>query len=246
MRTKLAIAAFAALALSSCADNDGPPPGAGAETGGAHPVDAIAARSDTLLISAFTFTTEQGPVRIDSDCTGTVCRLTSAGLDERIDLRGLAGDVPSGEPGVWPPAATETYRGVSLVTVTEIDPNTGELKNFGAWMHHGFFFAGGGVITDEGETITFPLAAFIGDAAGTNPVSGSASWAGVMIGAEEGETIVKVRGDADLTADFASASVDVAFTKIADDARRGAGQPPLDRCSNGGRALSRGHGGEQD
>lgn len=102
MKTNLAIAAFAAIALSSCTNNDGP--AAGAETGGAHPVEAIAARSDTLLMSDFTITTEQGPVSIDSDCAGTVCRLTSARLDERIDLRGLVGGVPSGEPGVWPMA----------------------------------------------------------------------------------------------------------------------------------------------
>lgn len=63
----------------------------------------------------------------------------------------------------------------------------------------------------------------VGVPAGTNPVSGSASWTGVMVGADRSPTDRRdatvgnfIRGDATLTVDFAQTNVDVVFDNIMD------------------------------
>ena len=64
----------------------------------------------------------------------------------------------------------------------------------------------------------------LGDATGTNPVSGSATWSGAMTGLDHsthqyGELTNRVRGDATITIDdFSSSKADVAFTNIRDTA----------------------------
>ncbi len=87
---------------------------------------------------------------------------------------------------------------------------------YAGWMAHNFFLVAGSAIEDtnplDPRLTTFHHAYSIGDTTGRNPVSGSASWAGVMAGyTGDGKTIA---GDADLTADFAASNLDLEFTNM--------------------------------
>lgn len=91
-----------------------------------------------------------------------------------------------------------------------------EGMGYAGGMEHNFFFVAGSAIEDtnplEPRLTTFHHAYSIGDRTGRNPVSGSASWAGVMAGyTGDGKTIA---GDADLTADFAASNLDLEFTNM--------------------------------
>ena len=215
------ISVFTGLALAACSNNDGGndrPSQPGADMSPIAPsgetVQEIAARADTMLLADFPIQTEGGEVRVEAECSGTVCRLRAAGLPlETVSLADFSDD-----PEAWP-QASETYRGVPLAEYTERIGQS-EFRAFGAWLEHTFFAAGAGDIKDveTGERILFPLAFSAGDATGANPVSGSAGWAGAMIGADTSAALATVRGHADLTVHFARSTVDVAFSSIADNA----------------------------
>ena len=80
-----------------------------------------------------------------------------------------------------------------------------DYQTYGGWGDHSLF----GVFAEDDTA----FAATAGDDTGSRPISGSASWRGVMVGADfardEG-----FQGDATITADFAASHVDVAFTNI--------------------------------
>ena len=101
--------------------------------------------------------------------------------------------------------------------------------NLAGWLEHSFFhvgeFAAGSTEAAVGPyRSTFAEVYSIGDATGTNPVSGSASWSGTMAGIDHsthqsGELTNRVRGNATVTIDdFSSPRMDVAFTNIRDTA----------------------------
>lgn len=114
-------------------------------------------------------------------------------------------------------------QGVSLASVHSRGV-TGGAFDFGGWMEHSFFLvAVWNPMRDD------PLDPFesvyadvfsAGNATGTNPVSGSATWRGAMIGVDaseadsEGNAIV---GDATISiGSFANPAVDVSFTGLVD------------------------------
>ena len=79
------------------------------------------------------------------------------------------------------------------------------------WLDHTVFFALG--IFDEASG-HWNGAETYGVATGTAPLTGSATWGGVMIGVSTTGTSYGVIGNALLSADFASETLDVAFTDI--------------------------------
>ena len=92
---------------------------------------------------------------------------------------------------------------------------------YGGWLQHSVFVA------ESAEVIRNPLLTGVsaaygysaGNATGSNPVSGSASWNGVMVGMDTSDTQARgnpVQGHADIDLDLASEEVDVAFTSIVD------------------------------
>ena len=96
---------------------------------------------------------------------------------------------------------------------------------YGGWLEHNWFFVAGITTTDETVgVVSAPFSMSVGDATGSNPVRGSATWSGVMSGVDVSVSyyLNHIRGDADLTiADFADPKLDVAFTNIRDvDASR--------------------------
>lgn len=100
-------------------------------------------------------------------------------------------------------------------------PNSVDYRTLGGWMEYSFF----AVNLWEFDPTTWQLwnAASAGLESGSNPVSGSATWTGAMVGRTRGEANheepgVAVVGNSNLTFDFSANQIDVALTGIqADD-----------------------------
>lgn len=211
-----AIAAAPALALLAAGCGGGSP------TVERHPIDRIVGSADTLLMSDMVISTDRGDIRIESRCSGTSCTLSVLGVEAGdASVAGLT----KGSEDAWP-AATETYRGVSLTREAGFGV-VGEAISggsaWGAWLEHGAFLVGHTTyVDDELGNVIIPLAVSFGDATGTNPapVAGSATWSGVMMGTDMGAAASRpreIRGDADITiAELANPGVEVAFTNIRD------------------------------
>ena len=96
-----------------------------------------------------------------------------------------------------------------------------ERYGYGGWLEHSLFVAERAEVTDHPllPDISAAYAYSVGNAAGSNPVSGNATWNGVMVGLDVSDTQAQgnpVQGHARIELDLASQDVDVAFTNIAD------------------------------
>ena len=190
-----AMAAFPALALLAAGC------GGGSSMAELHPIDRIARSADTLLVGGMVVSGDRGDVRIESRYGGTACAFTARGEDAgEASVSGLT----EGFEGEWP-AATESYRGVSLARVEgigAIGDRTPEGTAWAGWLENSAFLVGHGTLVEDGlgNRLAIPLAASFGDAAGTNPaaVAGSAAWSGVMMGTDMGADTRphELRGDA--------------------------------------------------
>ena len=208
---------------------------------------AVGNISDSLLVSDLVFTPAGETERIHgaTSCGRTKCRTTVSGrpflvygLDaDDPDFEGLSKD-PVVEGGGF-----EQYRGVSLGAFRErpyqreayelrgmpvkIEIDT-DILSYEGWMQyskfgvqinsitHGFVQVGQDYYRDlTGQR--YAVGSSTGRLSDTNPVSGNATWKGVMVGGRISETVnigKPVRGDATLTFDFAGADLDVALTNI--------------------------------
>ena len=129
-----------------------------------------------------------------------------------------------------------TLRGVDLGR-GHLQHFEGEILRYGGWLGNSAFAVHSGVLTDgepgqEGyveENIIHSYS--IGLPINSNPVSGSASWTGMMVGADvsEGSSTTGnfVHGNATLTVDFAAANVGVSFDEIT-DLTTGRSHPDMD------------------
>ena len=199
--------------------------------------------SDSLLVSDLVFTPAGAVERVHgaTSCGRTRCRTTVSGhpfllyglaAADDPDFEGLSSD-PVVEGGRF-----ERYRGVSLGVFRErqyqreegddykIEIDT-DILSYEGWMQYSKFAGQINIITRgfvryrghernwTGQR--YGVGSSIGMASDTNPISGSATWRGVMVGGRIGETADfgdPVRGDATLTYDFANTDLDVAFTNI--------------------------------
>ena len=91
-------------------------------------------------------------------------------------------------------------------------------ESYGGWLeHNAFFVERDSVVSADNVAQSVDIYALsIGSESGSNPVSGSATWRGTMAGMDTID-IQFLHGDTELTADFASSDIDVAFTGIYDD-----------------------------
>ena len=95
--------------------------------------------------------------------------------------------------------------------------------NYAGWLEHNFFALSTSSTVldnplDPAEYVTAYIHS-IGDASGSNPVSGAATWTGIMAGVDLRPGDAKgnlVEGAATLTARFAQSAVDLRFTNISD------------------------------
>ena len=211
-RTAIAcLSVMLVFAVTGCGGGGGKP------TQQAHAIDRIVLSADSLLMSDLLLSIDGRDIRVQADCAGTTCALSALGLAV-ADFR-LSELVDDGSSDDWP-AATETRREVSLASeagIGEVGDSIGAGEVYAGWLDHNFFIAGHATLRDDRfGNVEFPLSMSIGDATGSNPVRGSATWSGVMVGVDTADSrFNSVRGDADLTiADFADPKLDVAFTNI--------------------------------
>ncbi len=103
-----------------------------------------------------------------------------------------------------------------------------DFKNLGGWLEYSAFAVEvNSIVRGVGEDLrgtNFGLAYSLGDATGTTPAFGNATWTGTMVGGDTSSTANRgnrIQGDATLTFDLSQRDLDVAFTNIRDiDARR--------------------------
>ena len=155
-------------------------------------------------------------------CVGPVCSVTILGETSEIDVRDLDQAGPRSQLG-----PSSLRNGMRLARGTATSEDDGVLVEFNTWAGWGeyqAFMPGTGVALAEGSRIDFAFPVSFGEGTATNPVSGSATWRGAMLGVQYGLTRfgADVVGDASMNVDFADGDLDLAFTNIQE---QGTGRP---------------------
>lgn len=167
---------------------------------------------DTFLLGDVLMSAQGQLFRASSSCRGTSCTITFQGQSETVNLSGL--DPNSATPGV---TNRQTHNGVN---VSRLALRDGEFSfdTYGAWGDYNVASPARGSAFIQGIRFEYVAPMSFGNRSGTNPVSGSASWRGVMVGAKIRSSGVgaEVIGDAALTADLGAASLGLEFTNIAE------------------------------
>ena len=90
-------------------------------------------------------------------------------------------------------------------------------RGYGGWAEYLAFDASLADLELEQGVLTEVWASLGGFGSRGNPVAGSASWSGAMVGIDHADIAERrfLQGDARLTADFSAADVDVTLTGIA-------------------------------
>lgn len=139
-----------------------------------------------------------------SSCTVTVPESEQSFVFSPDDfLRGLTIDG----------SAILTKNGITMLRDFEDDYHA-----YGAWMEHAAFGVQTGSSIPGTNATFYALGAALGDRTGTKPTAATATWQGLMVGTPptgpaKGNTL---QGDATLTFDMTTSSIDVAFTDIKD------------------------------
>ncbi len=202
---------------------------------------AVTAVRDSLLVSDLVFApgdSQEERIRGHTSCGRTSCLSNVLGQAYlRVSLRTAADAEASGFSAGEPIVdALERYRGVSLGaffrTVSYTSPNghvhvDTDILSYEGWMQYSSFEAELNTITEgfirygeHSQVLTgerYGLASSSGMASDTNPVDGSATWTGVMIGGRitRGATVgIGVRGHAALTYDFMNENIDVLLSNV--------------------------------
>ena len=212
-RTLAAMAAV--IALVACggggggktANNGGPTgPGGGNPPPPAPAINTVAMGSPLVVALGRLY-------RGSASCRGTACTVTALGQSVPLDFSDYID--PSATP--VPITGQHTRNGVRVGRVAVSDSGL-RFDTYGLW---GVYNAatpvtGSGSIQGVSLEFTFPVS--MGSGSGSNPVSGSATWAGVMAGVKVGRSSLgaEVTGDAELTADLSASTLGLAFTNIAD------------------------------
>lgn len=155
-------------------------------------------------------------------------RQRNSGEPQRIPVRvGLDFADVEGPTGMGLPQyeAAGTQGGISLAehrrTSSGSSTYSEEQLKLGGWQDYSFFFLHNWRYVQSGVTIrvgSVSTAYSVGSANATNPLQGSATWRGAMIGVEtdgDYELPQKIQGNARLTIDdFSQPAVNVSFTEI--------------------------------
>ena len=95
-----------------------------------------------------------------------------------------------------------------------LDEATVQEVVYGGWLDHTAFEVAGELYEEsDGQSVAGIYGLAVGDASGSVPTGGSATWRGVMVAAETQRVEVH-QGDATLTLDFAASNLDAAFTNV--------------------------------
>ena len=176
--------------------------------------------SDSLLLSDIPLFTDEGALdRIQTRCSGPGrpnCTLIGPAGSDTTGLSDFSNDAD------YEPVMTD--RGVSLAQETarfssQVEGIEGGGQGYIGWMDYSGFGVEWASFSIDDTPFDAVVSYSIGQATGTNPVSGTASWTGVMVGADVSALTTRghvIQGDAEITVDFSNTNVDVTFTNIYD------------------------------
>lgn len=222
-RSSIAVVALAGFALAACAGSGGDPADSiGNSAGLAPPAETpaeqlerasdIQTRFDSLVVSTVHVETDHPQIpgfRFLAECSGAQCMLSSplTGASQTFALSDL-------DPPEAPSEAVGTRHGITLMRV--VGPDMGaDVSLLGAWMDHGMFSVEMSALDVDGVRFDNRNAMAGGDLTGT-PLTGSATWLGLMVGTpvsgdDRGDRLV---GDAALNYDMDAGGLDIAFSSI--------------------------------
>ena len=145
-------------------------------------------------------------------CEDTVCTVSFQGETATIDL----GDVHPDNPEVTI-TGEQTRNGVQTGRATA---SGGRLSydTIGVWGAYNVGTPLLGSTTLQGMDVQFAFPMSLGMGSDSNPLTGSATWTGVMAGVKVGGSSLgaEVTGDAEMTVDLGASSLNLAFTNIAE------------------------------
>ena len=237
-RLRLGIILFSLAAVSSACGGGGGGGGVGSETipqlirspitytNMVADVSAIRGASDTLLMTDVFLTHPGLPQggRIQTVCGSGLCQAFYEG-SRLIGISLLDFQLSN------PADAHRFYTsldGVNIVDVRGRDEEAGivtDFKTLGGWLDHSAFAVDvNSVVSGVSDGVDlrgtgFAVAYSLGDATGTTPAFGDATWTGTMVGGDTSLTANRgnrIMGDATLTFDLPQSTLDVTFTNIRD------------------------------
>ena len=194
----------------------------------------IARSSDTLLMTDVFLTHPSLPQgsRIQTVCGGGLCQAFYDGYRlVGISLLDFQLSNPADDHRFY-----TTIGGVNIVDIRGRDEEAGivtDFKTLGGWLDYSAFAVDvNSVVSGVSDGVdlrgtSFAVAYSLGDATGTTPAFGNATWTGTMVGGDTSLTAYRgnrIMGDATLTFDLSQSDIDVTFTNIRDiDAGRAHG-----------------------
>ena len=187
-------------------------------------VSAIRGASDTLLMTDVFLTDHSFPQggRIQTSCGSGVCQAFYAG-HKLVDISLLNFQLsdPADDHRFY-----TSIGGVNIVDIRGRDEEAGivtDFKTLGGWLDYSAFAVDvNSVVSDVGGDLRdtgFAVAYSLGDATGTTPAFGNATWTGTMVGGDTSLTANRgnrIIGDATLRFDLPQNTIDVSFTNIRD------------------------------
>lgn len=189
-------------------------------------VAGIVSRADSLILSTTYGETSHPDLptfRIRARCSGISCSLShpESGYRDTLSLDDL--EFVDGDP-----QAVGTGHGITLMVGTASDAGL-DAATFGSWMEHSTF----GVQAGEGVFDDVRVSALLGVAGGDLtglPLTGSATWLGLMVGVPVagGARGERLEGVAALNYDMAAGGgIDIAFSGIVNVDRRAPHSTPV-------------------
>ena len=179
----------------------------------------IVTRGDILHMSTIFGETNQASLptfRLQPSCSGVFCTFTEP-------TTGAGGAAFFSNSSAGTAESVGTKNGVTLTSRVIDLAGVTESLIFGAWMDHSGFAMQTDGLSISGIDVDMRYGSAGGDLTGTR-LTGSATWSGLMVGTPVAGSASGDRlfGDATLTYDLGSASLDAAFTNITNLDRRAA------------------------
>ena len=150
--------------------------------------------------------------RVVASCNDSLCTVSFQGESDTVDLRNV-------DPNSQYVTITNRRTRNGVQTGRAVASADGFAFNtFGIWGDYNAGTSLCGSITLQGASAQFAIPSSIGMRSGSNPVTGSATWTGAMVGVTVGRSSLgpEVTADADMTVNLGAASLELAFTNIAD------------------------------
>lgn len=205
---QIAVGVAACLILAACGGGGG---GDGSPSASMMDAPPPSYPINTITVGDLLIYAQGQQTRATAACSGTVCTFSYGGQSTQIDIS----DIDPRDTSSAILTNQQTRNGVSIARLRETVDGL-RIDTYGAWGNYNVSIGGRGATTVSGIPIDIAMPLSLGYSVGTNPVSGSATWTGAMVGSKIEATRrgAEVIGDARLQADLAAASLDLSFTNI--------------------------------